>query len=74
MKRNQKLGKKGQIKQNNLDHISNSTEIPDPSIVENIFILKTVGYQNYMEPKYHFLGIAIVKLKISNNSFSDTRA
>ena len=40
MKRNQKLGKKGQIKQNDLDHISNSTEIPDPSIVENIFILK----------------------------------
>ena len=51
MKRNQKLGKKGQIKQNDLDHISNSTEIPDHSIIENIFVLKTVGFQNYMEPK-----------------------
>ena len=54
MKRNQKLGKKGQIKQNNLDHISNRTENPDPSIAENIFVLKTVGYQNYMEPKSSF--------------------
>ena len=43
MKRNQKLGKKGQIKQNDLDHISNSTEIPDHSIIENIFVLKTIG-------------------------------
>ena len=49
MKRNQKLGKKGQIKQNDLDHISNSTEIPDPSIVENILILKTVGFKTSLE-------------------------
>ena len=55
MKRNQKLGKKGHIKQHDLDHISNSTEIPDHSIIENIFILKT-NVKHW---------ITIVKLKIS---------